>query len=294
MSLALNYFQPLVSLDERQGVTTNDYVNLDIHWNEATETYFVALKNSSPLSFSPLMLKELFVCANEMKADRTRMISNRVILSRRPGVFSLGGDLAFFRSCIQNGDLYLLTDYAMTAIDAIWESITGSEIKNLLSIALVQGEAQGGGFEAALASHVLVAERGTWFGFPEGLFGLFPGMGAKQLLTARASSEKANKIIGSARRYSAEELYAEGIVDYLVDTGCGPKMVERLLNKSDRNSLLALRDRFKDINREELEGTVLEWADLAMRLSLKNLRTIDYLIQAQSRARHNTPTIRAI
>lgn len=294
MSLALNCREPIVSFNRRHSATKNDYVNLDLVWDEAGETCFIAMKSSCPLSFSPLLLDELVLCAKEIRNRPMHSVRNRVLFSSRPAVFSLGGDLVFFRECIQRRDSVSLRDYAVTAVDAIWESVTGSGIDDLVSIALVQGEAQGGGFEAALASHVLVAERGAWFGFPEGLFGLFPGMGAKQLLTARTSPDKASKIIGSARRYSAEELHSEGLIDYLAEPGCGRQLLETILNNTNRDQLLELRDRFKDITKEELVATVLEWADLAMNLSAKHLRTIDYLIQAQSRARHVTPSIRAI
>lgn len=294
MSLALNFREPNFSFDRRYSATRNDYVNLDLAWDEAGETCFIAMNSSCPLSFSPQVLSELLLCAKEMSNDPTLSVRNRVLISSRPGVFSLGGDLAFFRGCIQRGDSGSLKDYALTAVDAIWESITGSGVDDMVSIALVQGEAQGGGFEAALASHVLVAERGTWFGFPEGLFGLFPGMGAKHLLTARASADTACKIIGSARRYSAEELHAEGLIDYLADPGCGRRLLETILKNADRNQLLQLRDRFGDITKEDLVATVLEWTDLAMGLSPKHLRTIDYLIQAQSKARCATPSIRVV
>jgi molybdopterin-guanine dinucleotide biosynthesis protein A len=42
----------------------------------------------------------------------------------------------------------------------------------------VQGDALGGGFESLLSFDIIIAEKGTKFGFPEQLFGLFPGMGA--------------------------------------------------------------------------------------------------------------------
>ena len=46
----------------------------------------------------------------------------------------------------------------------------------LITIALVQGDALGGGFECALSFDVLIAERSAKMGLPEVLFNLFPGM----------------------------------------------------------------------------------------------------------------------
>jgi DSF synthase len=38
-------------------------------------------------------------------------------------------------------------------------------------------DALGGGFESLLSFNIIIAERGAKFGFPENIFGLFPGMG---------------------------------------------------------------------------------------------------------------------
>jgi len=294
MSLALNYQNFSASNHAWNWAKQKRYAHLDVSIDSTGETCLIALKAASPFSFSVSMLGELVDCAREARFASGRTVKNRVLLSNRPGVFSLGGDLAFFKECITRRDGASLTRYALTAVEAIWESITGSGLDDMVSIALVQGEAQGGGFEAALASHVLIAERGTWFGFPEGLFGLFPGMGAKSLLTARGSAEKASRIIGSARRYSAEELHAEGVVDFLAETGCGMQMLNHVCGEIQRERLISLRRRFESIEKDELITTVNEWADLAMSLSEKHLRTIDYLIQAQVRARRAMPSIRVV
>src|SRR3546814_13167359 len=66
-------------------------------------------------------------------------------------------------------------------------------------VALVDGDALGGGFELALACQTIVAESGVQMGFPEVLFGLFPGMGAYSLLSQRGSPKVAEPMkIGRA------------------------------------------------------------------------------------------------
>jgi DSF synthase len=294
MSLALNYHEASVSDDKWYLTKRKRFANLDVSIDSTGKTCLIALKAASPFSFTQSVLSELIECAGAARSKSESGVRNRVLLSNRPGVFSLGGDLTFFKDCISNKDSESLLDYANTAVEAIWESVTGSGVDEMVSVALVQGEAQGGGFEAALASHVLIAERGTWFGFPEGLFGLFPGMGAKPLLAARSCVERASKIIGSARRYTAEELHSEGIIDYLADPGCGMQMLDYVCGDSEHSQLLKLRNRFVGIDKAELIETVSSWVDLAMGLSKKHLRTIDYLIQAQVRARRAMPSIRLI
>ena len=81
----------------------------------------------------------------------------------------------------------------------------------------MQGDALGGGFECALASDLIVAEERAQLGFPEILFNLFPGMGAYSLLSRRVGMKGAEKMILSARLYTAEELHELGVVDLLVE-----------------------------------------------------------------------------
>ena len=61
------------------------------------------------------------------------------------------------------------------------------------TIALVQGDALGGGMELALSCHTIVAEEGVGMGLPEVLFGLFPGMGAYSFLCKRVSPQLAER-----------------------------------------------------------------------------------------------------
>lgn len=296
MSVALNFREASAPSRTALSVKKNGYVNFIVSFDATEATQFVALKATSPYTFTPSMLAELVAWARNSRTQSKSPVRNRVLMSERPGIFSLGGDLAFFRDCIKRCDPKSLTDYALTAVDAIWESISAGGPDDVISIALVQGEAQGGGFEAALASHVLIAERGTAFGFPEGLFGLFPGMGASALLTARGSADLAGRLIGSARRYTAEELYSVGVVDFLAEPGFGLNALRSVCNDVDRERLLSLRARFGDIDKRHLIENVFDWVELAMSLSAKHLRTMDFLILAQQKlqARRVPPSVRVI
>ncbi len=254
----------------------------------------IEFKPTAPYSFSKHMLDELLHCARQPQSVFGASFQSRALISRRKNVFALGGDLAFFRDCILNGCQEALLAYARSAVSLIWESINASGQETMLSVAIVQGEAQGGGFEAALASHLLIAERGTWFGFPEGLFGLFPGMGAYKLLSARGAGKIAGTLIGSARRYSAEELFSLGIVDFLAEPGRGIEEFNALVKRKSTEELSDFRGRFSDIDERGLYSDVAEWVDVGMKLTGKHLRTIDYLIKAQQRSQQKSPTVRSI
>ena len=103
-----------------------------------------------------------------------RPVNYYVAGSRTKGVYSLGGDLAYFMQCIERRDRNALLNYATLSVDNLYPRIVNYRVPNLITIALVQGDALGGGFEGALANNVIIAEEQAKMGLPEILFNLFP------------------------------------------------------------------------------------------------------------------------
>jgi hypothetical protein len=81
------------------------------------------------------------------------------------GIFNLGGDLDLFGRLITAGDRAGLRHYAHVCVEGQYRRAVGLDLP-VHTICLVQGDALGGGFEAALSHDVIVAERGTRFGLP--------------------------------------------------------------------------------------------------------------------------------
>lgn len=216
-----------------------------------------------------------------------------VLASAVPGVFSLGGDLALFSSLIRERDRDGLAAYGRLCVRCVFNNTTNVGNPQLTTISLVQGSALGGGFEAALSTNVLVAERSASFGLPEILFNLFPGMGAFSLLSRRLDMARAERFLASGKQYSAAELYEMGIVDVLAEDGQGVHAVNAFIRKHgrSRNGLLAIREvrqRLAPIAYEELDDVVMIWVDAAMRLTERDLRTMERLVAAQHRLAKRT------
>ncbi|MGE3876511.1 MAG: crotonase/enoyl-CoA hydratase family protein [Parvibaculaceae bacterium] len=213
----------------------------------------------------------------------------KVLASAQRNVFSLGGDLAYFVDCIAHQDRNGLSTYATLAIDAIANNLSGHGARNLSTIALIAGETQGGGFEAALSCHFLIAERGSHFGFPEPLFGMFPGMGGEPLLAARVGEAVASRIVRNSNRYPAEFLFDIGVIDYLVEPGAGTAFASRLLLRTqvedsvEAQRLAQRKAQLRAVTRAELEKSVARWTEQAMTLSARQIRTMKYIIEMQSR-----------
>jgi DSF synthase len=211
-----------------------------------------------------------------------------VLASAIPGVFSLGGDLELFANLIRSRDREHLLAYGRLCVECVYNNSTNVGNPQLTTISLVQGSALGGGFEAALSTNVLVAERSATFGLPEILFNLFPGMGAYSLLSRRLDMARAGRFLSSGRQYSAAELYELGIVDVLTEDGQGVHAVNTFIRKHgrSRNGLLAIqqvRQRLAPLAFQELEDVVMIWVDTAMRLTERDLRTMEKLVAAQHR-----------
>lgn len=241
--------------------------------------------------FSPKMLRELRMFArtaiegiSESSRDNDAHLSH-IVLGSDTHVFNLGGDLGLFSQLIRQRDRDGLMKYAAECVDSVHLLHTRLH-PNAHTIALVEGDALGGGFELALACQTIVAERGVQMGFPEVLFGLFPGMGAYSLLSQRVSPKVAEQMMLNGVMYSSEELHRMGIVDVLVPKGEGVRAVHDLIRQNRRiaTARLALhrvRDAINPVRHEELMRITEIWVDTALQLTDKQLRVMERLVRAQ-------------
>lgn len=214
-------------------------------------------------------------------------IQYAVLTSRIPGVFSYGGDLSFFTQMIRENSREGLSKYAKACVDAMYSCWVGYHC-DIITIALVQGVAFGGGFEAALGNHVIIAEKDSRFGLPEVLFNLFPGMGAYPLLARRLGPARTEKMILSGRVYTATELHEMGVVDVLAENGEGENSVYDYINANRRKmnafrSILKVRQRCLPITYDEMIDVADIWVDAALKLDQKELKLMDRLVRTQDR-----------
>jgi DSF synthase len=217
------------------------------------------------------------------RAQRLR----HVVLASDASAFNLGGDLALFSQLIRDKDRDRLLDYARRCVEGVHHFHTGLG-GDVRTIALVQGDALGGGMELALSCHTIVAEEGVDMGLPEVLFGLFPGMGAYSFLCKRVSPQLAERMILGGQIYSSEELHRMGVVDVLVPRGQGEAAVQDLVRQQQRAphahiALNAVRAISQPVSFDELMGITEVWVDTALSLGDKSLRTMDRIVKAQAR-----------
>jgi DSF synthase len=214
-------------------------------------------------------------------------ISYLVLGSKVPGVYNLGGDLTLFRDAITKKDREKLMEYGRKCIDNMYPWSRNFDLP-LTTVALVEGNALGGGFECAISASVLVAEESTRMGFPEVLFNLFPGMGAYSFLARKIGRRSAEELICSGNLYTARQLYDMGVVDVLAPDGAGEAAVYSFIKKhakaaNGRRAIEMVRREIEPVTREELMRVVAIWADAALRLTDRDLRMMDRIVRAQSK-----------
>jgi len=230
--------------------------------------------------------KQLTTTYKTQHPDTIWPFRHLILASKVPGIYSLGGDLDLFKQCIIGRDEEKLRDYAYKCINLVHSNIDNLDLP-ITTISLVQGQALGGGFETALSSDVIIAERNSQLGFPEILFNLFPGMGAYNLLTRRVGSALAERIILSGKTYQASELYEMGIIDVLAEDGEGIQAAEAYMNSHNQShntirSIKKIRQIVHPISRQHLYDIVDIWVDAAMNLSEKDLAKMERLLHLQS------------
>ena len=206
--------------------------------------------------------------------------------SRSPRAYNLGGDLALFMMLIKARDRAALSRYAAKCIDNLHARVRHYGCPTLTTLAMVQGDALGGGFECALTSDVIVAEESAQMGLPEVMFNMFPGMGAYQLLSRRIGVRAAEDLILSGRVLSARKLHEMGIVDVLAKDGQGESAVQQWIADNRRRhngtrAVFGLRQICNPISREELDAVAESWVDAALRLTDRDLRMMGFLVRAQ-------------
>ena len=215
-----------------------------------------------------------------------KKVNYMVLASDITDVFNLGGDLATFRQAIQSNNRVELLKYAKACID-IGRAFYNTDMP-VTTISLVQGQAMGGGFEAALSAHVMIAEKSAVMGLPEVLFNLFPGMGALSFLSRKIGIRAAEAMERSGRVYTATELYEMGVVDVLAEDGQGEKALYGWIRKNHRslNSFQAIqraKQRVNPLTLDELYDITEIWVDAALRLSERDLNIMERLVRAQNR-----------
>jgi len=275
--------------------------NLDLRFEAATRTAWCTMRPQGRPSYTLELMQDV----HRMQHTMTSIYAERaaagerpadwfVMASAVPGIYNLGGDLAHFAERIRSRDHESLVRYGHIAVEAIHRNTVAFGLP-IVTMALIQGDALGGGFEHALSFDLIVAERSAKIGLPEILFNMFPGMGAYSFLSRRLDRRRAEELILSGRIHTAEELHEMGVVDVLAEDGAGEATARDYIARHSRKhnahiTMLRARRRVNPVTLEELRDVVEMWAEAAMNLGEADLKKMGRLVAAQERRLGSVPS----
>jgi DSF synthase len=274
------WLSPISALDE-----------LEIHFEPSEKTLWQFMKPTGRPSFTPGLIEDCTRVLDAVEvAHRTAPespIDYLILGSKMNGTYNLGGDLTLFQEMILASDREGLRHYAHSCVAAQYRRGIRMNLP-ICTIALVQGDALGGGFEVALSHDVIIAERSAKFGLPEILFNLFPGMGAFSFLSRKLDAARAQRLMTSGQLYSADEMFELGVVDVVAEDGEGQAAAVRFIEQhrraaKSRFAIAKLREMASPLSRDEMMRITDLWVETALTLDARDLRKMRHLVAAQER-----------
>lgn len=261
-------------------------------WYEEDRNVMWAMLHAHPRPcFSPQLITDF---ENVVRAARDSglPIDFWVTGSTVPGLYNMGGDLSYFAQHIRAGERAKLKAYARACIDILYEAMNGFGV-GAISIAMIEGTALGGGFEAALAHEFVLAQKGAKLGFPEIAFNLYPGMGAYSLVARKAHMRLAEQLISSGEAFNAEWHHEKGLVDSVFEPGdafvATRTFIDGLRPKLNGiRAMLRTRRRVLPITKSELLDITEDWSESAFQLGEKDLAYMERLVMLQSKRTFKT------
>lgn len=263
---------------------------LEVNFDESNAALWAFMRPLGRPSYSLGLLDDIHALQRGIVAkfaDRPNDLRYLIAGSHTPGVFSLGGDLDLFASCVRKQNRQALVDYGKSCVRVLHGFHTALDLP-IVTIGVAQGDALGGGLESLLSFNVIIAERTAKFGFPEALFGLFPGMGAYSLVSRRASAAVAEEMMLSGRTYTAAEMKDMGLVHIVAEPGQGIAAAQEYMQRTTRRhaGVRGVYQAGREVNPmplDELDRIVAIWADACLHLSDRDLKMMRRLISAQDR-----------
>lgn len=259
---------------------------LAAYYEEGRNIMWMMLRSEPRPCFNQGLLSEILHLARIARESGLRF-DFWVTGSQVPELFNVGGDLSYFVDAIRSGRRDTLMSYARACIDCIWEMYNGFGT-GAISISMVEGSALGGGLEAALAHHYVLAQKDVKLGFPEIAFNLFPGMGGYSLVARRAGMNVAEELISTGETHTAEWFAEKGLVDQTFEPGEAYLATRTFIDvmRPKLNGIRAMiraRQRVLPLTRSELMDITEDWVRSTFSIETKDLAYMERLVVLQNR-----------
>ncbi len=140
----------VMSFDAARAARARQFQDLETYITNEDRAYWCFMRPSERPSFTRQLLSDLAEMQVQISelfaASEERPFDYFVLGSRTPGTFNLGGDLVLFRQKIEERNAAALREYGYSCNQSGYNNYIGYGHR-VITIALIQGDALGGGFE---------------------------------------------------------------------------------------------------------------------------------------------------
>lgn len=166
------------------------------------------LQDSSVNKFNQETLKELQEAVAQLQTADVK----GVIFSSAKSTFIVGADITEFTAMFEQPEEQI--NSWLVEANSLFSAI---EDLPFPTVTAINGTALGGGFEMAVATDYRIATADATVGFPEVKLGIIPGFGGTVRMPRLIGADNANQWISSGSHIKADQAFAEGAVDAIVD-----------------------------------------------------------------------------
>ena len=157
----------------------DDFDGINVSYDGASVTAVVSFEADEVPSCTLRVVRALHAAYDAIVAAKQRgvTIEQMILTSHVDRIFNMGGDLGLMARAARAGDDATLQEYGRLTASLVHRTWNGLGV-GMTTIAAVDGDAFGGGCEAAFSANIVVATARSRFAFPEVRFGLYPGDGS--------------------------------------------------------------------------------------------------------------------
>jgi enoyl-CoA hydratase len=235
-----------------------------ISWELKNGVIELALHRAPCNEIGSLTLDELEQFASALKTA-TYEAHALILYSSLECGFSAGADLRELYERSQNMDRQEAAAGVRKFLQRIHAVMNTLDAAPLTTIAAVHGVTFGGGFELALVSDLIIADKMARFCFPELRLGLVPGFGGIPRLKRDLGNAVVRDLLLTGRSFNATKAQQIGLVSQVVAEGEALRVARATaaqLGKFDRRTAIAAKQFIKPIPYEELSKEIDIFCDL--------------------------------
>jgi len=245
----------------------NNFKGETLSWDQKDGIIELALHRPPANEIGPATLAELQKFVAALESDHSDA-SALIIYSQLNSGFSAGGNLRELYAYAQRATPTQRAASIRALIELSHGLFNAIDAAPVVTIAAVHGMCFGGGFELALTSDLIIADKMARFCFPELRLGLIPGGGGIPRLRRDLGNGTVRDLILTGRSMNAERAFSAGLVSQVTAPGEAltiGRLTAAQITKVDAAARIAAKQFIKRIPDDELRHEIDIFCELFSR-----------------------------